>query len=153
MTRKEMLTKMTEEKNGDFWYAVETLIKQGWDRSDFEDAGIVDVFQNLDNTVEENWEYLEEILNELPKLVTKKTMTLQEKLEKELDKKTINHHPAFATYRGASAVVWDEETAWIVNIDEDGTLTKTIYSKQELSKIDGGPREKALMIDEWMRGE
>jgi hypothetical protein len=71
MTRKEMLTKMTEEKNGDFWYAVETLIKQGWNRSDFEDAGIVDVFQNLDNTVEENWEYLEEILNELPKLVTK----------------------------------------------------------------------------------
>ena len=63
MTKQELLNEAVENKNGDFWFAVESLIKEGWSLGDFEDAGIREVFQNFNNTIEENMECLKGLLN------------------------------------------------------------------------------------------
>ncbi len=59
MTKQAELNKMVEEKNGDFWRAVEVLIEQGWEKGDFKEAGIDEDFQNFDNPVEENYAHLD----------------------------------------------------------------------------------------------
>jgi len=56
---RKALNNAVKQFNGDFWRAVEALIEQGWDKSDFRDAGIDENFQNFDNHVEENYAYLD----------------------------------------------------------------------------------------------
>ena len=65
MTRKEQLQHMEEKFQGDFWAAVEFLItEEAWGLSEFEEADIVDIFnESFDNPVEENMEYLKGLLN------------------------------------------------------------------------------------------
>lgn len=64
MTRKEQLQHMEEKFQGDFWAAVEFLItEEAWGLSEFEEADIVDIFnESFDNPVEENWKYLEDLI-------------------------------------------------------------------------------------------
>jgi hypothetical protein len=65
MTRKEQLQHMEEKFQGDFWAAVEFLItEEAWGLSEFEEADIVDIFnESFDNPVEENMECLKGLLN------------------------------------------------------------------------------------------
>jgi hypothetical protein len=63
MTKRELLDEAVEDGNGDFWLAVENLIKAGWTLGDFEDAEISSVFvEGFDNPVEENLESLKGLL-------------------------------------------------------------------------------------------
>lgn len=71
MTRKEQLQHMEEKFQGDFWAAVEFLItEEAWGMSEFEEADIVDIFnESFDNPVEENMDYLRNLVTMAEKAV------------------------------------------------------------------------------------
>lgn len=59
MTERETLEFKNEQCNGDFWQAVDLLIfEDGWNMDDFENAEIRKIFEDFDNSIDENMEYL-----------------------------------------------------------------------------------------------
>jgi hypothetical protein len=78
---------------------------------------------------------------------------MRTKLENALDASGTNHHPAFGIPDGVAAVVWNDKRVWIAEMDEDGNISEVEYDADQLNQVKGGTREKALALDEWMRGE
>jgi hypothetical protein len=78
---------------------------------------------------------------------------MRTKLENALDASNINHHPAFGIFGGVAAVAWNDERVWIAGMDEEGNISEVEHDAEQLDKVKGGTREKALALDEWMRGE